>query len=241
VTDGPFLAGEGTQTRVDLPAFYLGINPVSNRQYQRFVKATLRTKSAVGWNQDKPPKRQEDHPVLVSDFEDAHDYCVWAGLRLPGEMEWEKGARGTAGRRYPWGNEAQPGTCRQAEDKTATCAWRYPRGCSPWGFHGMFGEAGEWCGEWDRQQPMASYKGGRLLPAMTGQRHARVADWIKRSMLTGAVIGGNFKGQAAEVLAGLGFRVARSLPGMVAFPNTGACPLPDATSAPIRHRRHIEV
>jgi len=105
---GKFLAGGagsdegGGVFEVELAAFYLAVHPVTNGQYGRFVKATgHRVPDNKVWQEEG----KSWHPVTNVSWDDARAYCVWAGLRLPGELEWEKGARWVDGRKYPWGNE----------------------------------------------------------------------------------------------------------------------------------------
>lgn len=208
VPGGAFRAGEDGSSNVDLPAFYLGIHPVTNLQFFQFAKSAGCSKTGVGWHKGKYPKRQESHPIMISDFEDAEAYCVWAGLRLPRELEWEKAARALDGRKYPWGNDQRMGNGREVFPKSTSPGWQDPLGCSPWGLYGMCGNIREWCGAWDRQQPLASFKGGGLHAGQTGQHHARSRDWIIHAMVTGKLIIGAL---TPESLSGFAFRVARNL------------------------------
>ena len=152
---------EYPQHSLHLPDFYLAKTPVTRAQYAAFVEAT-------GY---RPPTRREgdrvspdrpDHPVVYVSWDDAVAYCRWlserTGLvyRLPTEAEWEKAARGTDGRIYPWGNRWDARRCNTPEsgrnDTTpvAVC----PDGASPYGLLDMVGNVWEWCAtKWGKTYP----------------------------------------------------------------------------------------
>ena len=88
---------------VDLDAFYIDQYEVTVERYKRFLTQTDRTHPKY-WEQVEL-KRDAQKPVVGIDWDDAQAYCQWAGKRLPSEAEWEKAARGTDKRPYPWGTK----------------------------------------------------------------------------------------------------------------------------------------
>ena len=101
--------------RVYLNAFYMDKYEVTVGQYAKYLEATD-MEEPPDWNIMNQPQHQK-RPVVNVDWEDAVTYCKWAGKRLPTEAEWEKAARGTDGRIYPWGNEAPTPAPREFREK----------------------------------------------------------------------------------------------------------------------------
>ena len=137
---------EMPQFRLHLPEYRIARVPVTNSQYARFAKATgydAPQHSAAG----RIPDGKEDHPVVYISWNDAIAFCGWAGVQLPSESQWEKAARGTDGRIWPWGNqppdEKRCNFNRNVGDTTPVGA--YPAGASPYGVLDMSGNVWEWC------------------------------------------------------------------------------------------------
>lgn len=130
---------------VYLDKFYLGKYEVTVGQFKQFCYATDRKMvEQPSWNNN------DKNPVVNVSWKDAKDYCAWAGLRLPTEAEWEKGARGTDGRIYPWGNEWDKNKCRSSGDSYSgsLLVGSFPLGISPYGCYDMAGNVWEWCNDY---------------------------------------------------------------------------------------------
>lgn len=142
---GEFLMGPNKQP-VYLPAYYIDRTPVTNAEYKVFVDATGYS-FPPHWRQGKPVPGTEDHPVVQVSWFDAAAYAQWAGKRLPTAAEWEKAARGTDGRIYPWGDVFDPTRLNCGEGgpfKTTPVGQYSPQGDSPYGVVDMAGNVYEW-------------------------------------------------------------------------------------------------
>ena len=168
-----FLYGEKKE-RIYLPEYAMAKTAVTNAQYKAFVADTGR-KIPTHWKKSEIPKGKEDHPVVHVSWNDAVAFCQWAGCRLPTEQEWEKGARGTDGRKYPWGDEWEEGRCntRGARIGDTTPVDRYPTGASPYGLLDMGGNVWEWCEDWyDSERRYKALRGGSWYYYQYGARSA---------------------------------------------------------------------
>ena len=157
---------EQPQHRFFLPDYFLGKTPVTQAQYKEFVRAT-RHEAPQGWTHGTPPPAMEDHPVVHVSWYDARDYCQWLtqvtgkDYRLPSEAEWEKGARGTDGRTYPWGNQWDATCCNSFESRLhqTTSVHVYPQGASPYGVLDTAGNVWEWTRSlWGKSMERPDYR-----------------------------------------------------------------------------------
>ena len=144
---------EQPQHTLYLPDYTIAKTPVTNAQYAEFVKDAGLVELPQHWQRGEPPHDRLNHPVVYVSWHDAVAYCNWLAdsteksYRLPSEAEWEKAARGTDGRIYPWGNRWYPGWCNTSErgPVDTTPVGTYPRGASPYGLLDMAGNVWEWC------------------------------------------------------------------------------------------------
>ena len=133
--------------RVILDAYYIDAYEVTNALYGKFLQVT-RHREPILWNDAK--FNGPNQPVVGVSCDDAEAYCRWAGRRLPTEAEWEKAARGTDGRIYPWGNQwdrTRANTFIGGPGRP-TPVGSYEADKSPYGAYDMAGNVQEWVADW---------------------------------------------------------------------------------------------
>jgi formylglycine-generating enzyme required for sulfatase activity len=126
--------------------FEIDINEVTMADYQACIDAQACTAPFQGFN----PVTFPNYPVQWVTWQQAVDYCEFAGKRLPTEAEWEFAARGTASRIFPWGNADADCTLAQASscDDTTAEVGSFPSGQTPEGVNDMIGNVAEWTNDW---------------------------------------------------------------------------------------------
>ncbi len=171
------------QHLVDVEDFYIARYPVTNADYKKFVDERGHPLNIqdddlsrpYNWNlqTSKYQPGQEDYPVVMVSWHDARKYCEWLGARLPTEAEWEKAARGTDGREWPWGEwNAENCNCGLPSVSLAPVGKFSPRGDSPYGVSDMSGNVWDWCSSILRDYPYRA-DDGREDPDASGARVIR--------------------------------------------------------------------
>jgi formylglycine-generating enzyme required for sulfatase activity len=164
------LEDEQPQRRIHLDTFDIDRTEVSSAEYKRCVAAGQCTEPACA-KADHKPETRGDHPVVCVTWDQADRFCRWAGKRLPTELEWEKAARGTDGRKYPWGNE--PPSCERARYTgcgDGTHAVGALASASPYGALDMAGNVWEWVADWHHAAYYAIAPARNPVPPFTGDK-----------------------------------------------------------------------
>jgi len=174
---GTFIWGDDSESprrELFVDAFYMDKHEVTVARYGDFLKATGNAKPPEEWD-TADLKIHAGLPVVGVDWQDANSYCQWAGRRLPTDAEWERAARGTDERKYPWGNEL-PSAERARFAKNhqhpvyqdgVAAVGAHPKGASPFGIDDLSGNAWEWVADWftesfpraDRRNPKGPASG----------------------------------------------------------------------------------
>ncbi len=196
---------EYRQAPVKVRAFQIMARPVTHADYLHFVRATgapepyldrmswqqrdrpigYEAASRELWSRGVPRPDRANHPVVFVSRPEAQAYCGWWAQRygrsgrLPSEAQWEKAARGTDGRRYPWGDAFDPVVLNAAESELggASPVGGHPEGASPYGVLDMAGNVFEWTRTSGIERESAVVKGGSWLSdggsARAAARHER--------------------------------------------------------------------
>jgi formylglycine-generating enzyme required for sulfatase activity len=166
ISAGPFIMGydkrhpdEGPMhTETIEHSYWIDMHEVTNEAYRKFVEATGRP-APDHWRNGAFVPGDERLPVVYVTWYDAHEYCAWAGKRLPTEAEWEKSARGTDGRLFPYGDmfDADKSNSPQAGIGRLMPVGSFPKGRSPYGLYDMAGNVWEWTESWYEAYPGSTH------------------------------------------------------------------------------------
>jgi formylglycine-generating enzyme required for sulfatase activity len=174
---------ERPMAKRSLPAYRIDRTEVTRAMYARCVAARRCPQPAIDLAQDP------ELPVTNVNWHEAHAFCAFAGGRLPSEDEWEKAARGTDGREYPWGNELDCGRANWGNfENEGPCAGKnpgrpskvgsYPQGASPYGVDDMAGNVWEWTADkYDRDPSRRVVRGGSCCSYFVEPRAANRNAW----------------------------------------------------------------
>src|SRR5215467_4911982 len=200
--------------KVFLDSFYLDKFEVTNGRFSKFVEA-IQSEPPWGFADKETPVVRPDQPVRWVNWMDAIGYCLWAGKRLPTEAEWEKAARGSVGRAYPWGND--PPTPAHAVfglkegSDTVSAIGNRDKGKSPYGVHDLAVNLYEWTTDWYDEEfysknPAINPKGPSegTAKAQPGGSYINGAYRLRSSFRT--------KGDPTEHDPNVGFRCAQDVP-----------------------------
>lgn len=219
-------ADERPAHRNTLPAYRIDRFPVTNSEFAEFLNAVgpFNAKGERLFDHDDPDARihragakwtadqgYERHPVVEVSWVGARDYCAWLKKRLPTEAEWEKAARGTDNRRYPWGSSTPDRSRAQfaARYNETAPVDGFAGGASPYGVQDMAGNAWEWVSSAYRPYPYDAKDGREDLAAgpvrgTRGGGHDSPADEITTTQR-----GRNLSRNPASGHHNIGFRCAR--------------------------------
>ena len=177
-THGDGEADERPAQRLTVPAFWLDRTEVTHAQFAAFAKFVRDSGQAREdrWGMEQG---KDQHPVVNIPWRVAVAYCRWAGKRLPTEAEWEYAARGTDGRKYPWGNAWDDGRARFGGSRGgqgAVPVGSYPTSISPFGALDMAGNVWEWVSTLYGPYPYLS-RDGRERSSTQGRHVVRGGSW----------------------------------------------------------------
>ena len=194
------LAGqdEKPQHRVYLDAFWIDQTEVTNAMYAKCVQASAcqppYSIASYTFHTYYGDPQYDRYPAAWITWERARTYCAWAGRRLPTEAEWEKAARGSDGRLYPWGNAApDPSLLNfKAGIGDTTAVGNYPAGASPYGALDMAGNLWEWVADWYSHSYYASAPAiNPSGPAPQAYHACRGGSWNSTAEMVRAAARGN--------------------------------------------------
>jgi serine/threonine-protein kinase len=213
VPGGEFMMGtdggdpyESPAHRVTVRPFFIDLYEVTCEDYEKFISAT-KHQPPPGWANGTYPPGAARRPVTGVNWDDASEYARWAGKRLPTEEEWEFAARGTDGRRYPWGDEWKENLANVGSINKGMVDIGQYKGESPSGAFDMVGNAWEWTAS-----SMTAYPGGeRPQPLSDDDKVIRGGFWGSEANKATVTFRAGWPARSAKDYKSTSFRCAKDV------------------------------
>jgi|GEM_PF-2819098 len=209
---------------VELPEYQIAKYPVTEAEFELFVRASGSLKNPSHWRQNRPPEGKNNHPVTDVSWEVANQYCKWLTtmaqkqgyipahkiVRLPTEAEWEKAMRWdekeSVSRLYPWGDQWVAGKCNTIEVGlgSTTPVGIFVEGNSPYDVSDGVGNVFEWCNSLAKEYPYR-VDDGREMQNVRGLRIARGGSWYTTQRFASCIYRGRMSQESKS--PSFGFRV----------------------------------
>jgi len=225
VPAGEFIMGWNGEIRAYLDAFYMDKHEVTNALYKTCVDAGACISLQVA-----SYEAYANYPVVYVDWNQAQVFCEWREASLPTAAQWEKAARGTDGRTYPWGDDFDGNNLNYC-DRNCSAVWQdysyddgyaatapvgsYESGQSPYGIYDMAGNVWEWVDDWDTDQYRVIRGGSWIDVNYAGKLHS--------------AYGGRLTPNTTD--STVGFRCSKTLTGQSVVANIIYTPTPSATAS----------
>ena len=179
----PLFLDQHPSRKIYLDSYYIDKYEVTNEEYKKFLDSSGYDELPGHWEDGSYKEGRGRYPVTHVTWREALTYALWAKKKLPTEVHWEKAARGTDGRIYPWGDFYEKGKSNMDIDgaRELTEVGIYPEDVSPYKVYDLGGNVMEWTMDWYQAYPGSSYRSpryGKVLKVLRGNAFQKAGHYF---------------------------------------------------------------
>jgi len=179
----PLFLDQHPSRKIHLDSYYIDKYEVTNEEYKKFLDSSGYDELPGHWEDGTYKEGTGRYPVTHVTWREALTYALWAKKKIPTEAHWEKAARGTDGRIYPWGDVYEKGKSNMDIDgaKELVEVGMYPEDISPYKVYDLGGNVMEWTMDWYQPYPNSTYKNpryGKMLKVLRGNAFQKAGHYF---------------------------------------------------------------
>jgi len=179
----PLFLDQHPSRKLHLDSYYIDKYEVTNEEYKKFLDSSGYDELPGHWEDGTYKEGTGRYPVTHVTWREALTYALWAKKKIPTEAHWEKAARGTDGRIYPWGDVYEKGKSNMDIDgaKELVEVGMYPEDISPYKVYDLGGNVMEWTMDWYQPYPNSTYKNpryGKMLKVLRGNAFQKAGHYF---------------------------------------------------------------